>query len=586
MVTARVERRLAAILAADVVGYSALMERDEDRTLARLKALREELTDPLIAEHHGRVVKLMGDGTLVEFASVVDAVRCAVLIQRGMAEREAELPGTERVRLRIGVNLGDVIREADGDLYGDGVNVAARLEQLAEPGGITVSGTAYDHLGGKLGCSFEYLGERRLKNIERPVRAYRVELDAGIPAASAPGAAPPPDRPAIAVLPFENPGGDPGQAYFADGITEDIITGLSRFRGLLVIARGSSFVFRGGAADAADAAEIGRRLGAGFLLEGSVRRAVERVRITAWLTDAATGARLWAERYDRTLEDIFAVQDEVAATIAATLAGRVQAAGLERARRKPTADLAAYDCVLRGMEHLAGYGEEANARARAMFERAVGLDPGYALAKAFLALTIYVEEFNDRGRTEGPGLERALALASEAVALDGEDCRCHRVLAQVLLALRRFGPADHHSERALALNPNDAHTAADRAYVLIYLGRPGEAVTRVRQAMRLNPLHPLWYWTMLARALHFSGEHEEAIGAYERYPTPGAPTFVYLAACHARVGRADEARHFVTKALAARPDFSSSAWVAALPFRREEDRGRLLEELRAAGLPA
>ena len=583
MTAARVERRLAAIMAADVVGYSRLMECDEDRTLARLKALREELIDPLIAEQQGRVVKLMGDGALVEFASVVDAVRCAVLIQQGMAGREAEVPGAERVRLRIGVNLGDVIREEDGDLYGDGVNVAARLEQLAEPGGITVSGTAYDHLRGKLGCSFEYLGERRLKNIERPVRAYRVELGAGIPAAPATAPPPPPDRPAVAVLPFDNPGGDPGQAYFADGITEDIITGLSRFRGLLVIARNSSFALRG---EPADAAEIGRRLGAGFLLEGSVRRVGERVRITAQLIDAATGARLWAERYDRTLEDVFAVQDEVAATIAATLAGRVQAVGIEQARRKPTADLAAYDCVLRGMEHLAGYGEEANARARAMFERAVGLDPGYALAKAFLALTIYVEEFIGHGRAEGPGLERALALANEAVALDGEDSRCHRVLAQVLLALRRFGPADHHSERALALNPNDAHAAADRAYVLLYLGRPGEAVALMHQAARLNPLHPLWYWTMLARALHFSGEHEEAIGAYERYPTPGAPTFAYLAACHARLDRAGEARHFVAKVLAARPDFSSSAWVAALPFRREEDRGRLLEELRAAGLPA
>jgi adenylate cyclase len=554
------------------------MERDEDRTLARLKAHRKELVEPLVAEHQGHVVKLLGDGILVEFASVVDAVRCAVLIQQGMAEREVTVPEDQRLRFRIGINLGDVVREADGDLYGDGVNVAARLEQIAEAGGIVVSGTAYDHLQGKLGGSFESLGERRLKGIERPVRAYRVEPSAGTAATPAPT---PPDKPSIAVLPFDNLSDDPAQTYFSDGIAEDLITELSRFRDLLVIARNSSFAFKG---KPVDAVEAGRRLGVRFLLEGSVRKAGERVRITAQLIDAATGAHLWAERYDRTLEDVFAVQDEVVATIAATLAGRIELAGAERARRKPTQDLLAYDCLLRGIEHLAGHGEDANAQAQAMFERAAGLDPGYALARAYLALTIYVDWAAER--SAAPGLERALALAREAVALDGEDSRCQRILGEIALAAREFGGADFHSAHAVALNPNDAHAAAYRAYILTYLGRPEEAVDWIRKAIRLNPFHPGWYWNTLARALHAVGRHEEALAAYERIAAPRFFHLAYMAACHGHLGHGEEAGCYVERTLEAKAGFSSGAWLATLPFRREEDRRRLLEELCAAGLPA
>jgi adenylate cyclase len=295
------------------------------------------------------------------------------------------------------------------------------------------------------------------------------------------------------VLPFDNLSGDPAQAYFSDGITEDIITELSRFRDLLVIARNSSFAFKG---RPVDAVEAGRRLGVRFLLEGSVRRAGERVRITAQLIDVATGAHLWAERYDRTLEDVFAVQDEVAAAIAATLAGRIELAGTERAKRKPTWDLLAYDCLLRGMEHLAGYGEDANAQARA----------------------IYVEDFERS--PSSPGLQRALGLAQEAVALDGEDSQCHRLLGEISLHAREFERADLHSARAVALNPNDAHAAAFRAYILVYLGRPGEAVDWIGKAMRLNPFHPGWCWNTLARALHAAGRHEEGRSP----PTSGSPS--------------------------------------------------------------
>jgi len=383
------------------------------------------------------------------------------------------------------------------------------------------------------------------------------------------------------VLPFDNLSDDPAQTYFSDGITEDLITELSRFRDLLVVARNSSFAFKG---RPVDAVEAGRRLGVRFLLEGSVRKAGERVRITAQLIDAATGAHLWAERYDRTLEDVFAVQDEVVATLAATLAGRIELAGAERARRKPTQDLLAYDCLLRGMEHLAGRGEDANAQAQAMFERAAGLDPGYALARAYLALTIYVDWAAER--SAAPSLERALALAREAVALEGEDSRCQRILGEIALAAREFERADFHSARAVALNPNDAHAAAYRAYILTYLGRPEEAVDWIRKAMRLNPFHPGWYWDALARALHAVGRHEEALAAYERIAAPRFFHLAYMAACHGRLGHGEEAGCYVERTLEAKAGFSSGAWLATLPFRREEDRRRLFEELCAAGLPA
>src|SRR4051794_17049856 len=425
MTTARAERRLAAILAADVVGYSRLIERDERGTLERLRTYRKELVEPLLAEHRGRVVKLMGDGALCEFASVVDAVACAVAIQRGMAERETGMLEEERLRFRIGINLGDVVREADGDLYGDGVNIAARLEGVAEPGGIVVSGTAYDHLQGKLDCGLAPLGEQRLKTIERPVRAYRVELGDGVPITAAAAPLSPPDKPAVAVLPFDNLSGDPEQAYFSDGITEDIITELCRFRELLVIARNSSFAFRG---KAVDVREIGRALGAGYVVEGSVRCAGERVRITAQLIDAAMGAHLWAERWDRPLDDVFAVQDEIARGIVATVAARVLEASEVAARRRPPRDVRAYDLFLQGYRLSDTYTPEAQARAKDLFERARQVDPTFARAYTGLAFNHYmrasyigigVRHEEDRDRTE------ALRLAEEALALDPNDPRVH-----------------------------------------------------------------------------------------------------------------------------------------------------------------
>jgi adenylate cyclase len=566
MTSPRADRRLAAILAADVAGYSGLVEQDEAGTLARLGARRTGLIEPLLAEHRGRLVKLMGDGLLAEFASVVDAVACAAAIQSR---------GTTDLALRIGINLGDVVVAGD-DLYGDGVNIAARLQRMAEPGGIVISGTAFDHLHGQPELGFASLGEVRLKNIARPMRAFRlVPESAPVPTALAT----PSEQPSIAVLPFDNLSGDPAQTYFSDGITEDLLTELSRFRDLRVLARHSSFALRG---QLLDAAEIGRRLGVCYLLEGSVRRSAERVRISAQLIDAASGAHLWAERYDRALDDIFAVQDEVVARIATTLPGRIQAAGLERAKRKPTDDLAAYDCVLRGMDRLAGYGAAANAAAREQFEHAVALDPDYALAHAYLSLAILSEDWGEDAVEQRT---RCLAHGRRAVALDDSDSQCHRVLALALLNAREFDSADYHSERSVALNANDAHAAAQRGYVLSFLGRCDEALVMIRRAIDRNPFQPVWYWGVLARVLHGADRHAEAIAAFERIVERRYQHEARLAACHARLGHTEQARRCVERVLAAKPDFSSQAWAGSVPFRDEADRRRLLGELLAAGLP-
>lgn len=345
MATARAERRLAAILAADVVGYSRLVEHDEAGTLSALKVLRREVIDPLLAEHQGRIVKLMGDGALVEFGSVVDAVACAVAIQKGVAENQADIPTERRIIFRIGVNLGDVIHEVDGDLYGDGVNIAARLQTLADPGGICISGTAYDHLQGKLDCDYEYLGERALKNMERPVRLYRPLLEGTTARTASPRPALP-DRPSIAVLPFNAMSADPEQDFFSDGLTEDITTALSKLKGFFVIARNTMFTYKG---KPVDVRAIGRELGIRYVLEGSVRKSGNRVRVTAQLIDAASEAHLWAERYDGDLGDIFVIQDEITASVVGRIGPELLAAEHARESRKPHHGLDAWECVVRAV---------------------------------------------------------------------------------------------------------------------------------------------------------------------------------------------------------------------------------------------
>jgi adenylate cyclase len=574
MVTARVERRLAAILAADVVGYSRLVEQDEAATLAALRALRREALDPLLAEHRGRVVKLLGDGVLAEFGSAVDAVACAAALQRATAERQTGVPAERRVVLRVGVNLGDVVVEADGDLFGDGVNVAARLEALAGPGEVLLSGKVHDEVRGKLDLGFEDRGERALKNIAKPVRIWRVADVATAPPQET--AAPPSPGPALAVLPFAEPGGDPEQRFFGDGFTEDIVTELSRFHQLTVRSPASSFRYR----EVADPARVGRELGVEHVVDGSIRRLGDRIRITARLVHAPSGDQLWAERFDRDQRELFDVQDELVRTIAATLVGRLQATDLERARRKPPASLAAYECVLRGT----ALGEvEAIAEGRHLFERAIELDPTYGRAHARLAHSLYLEWYRDPAGSDAT-LDRALALAKKAVELDPNDNVCQDLLGWIYQQQGSFELAEHHKRRALDLNPNSPEQVTCTGVLYTFLGQPDEAVGWFEQARRLDPhFEPTWYWPLLGVAHFVAGRYILVLG---RSPTMPVWVRAYLAACHALLGEIDRARALGAEVLRPAPNFSSTAFVAKERFKRPADRDRLLEGLRRAGLPA
>ena len=598
MATVRVERRLAALMAADIVGYSRLVEADEAGTLAAIRELRRATVDPLLAEHHGRIVKLMGDGAIVEFASVVDAVACAVAMQKAVAARQTEVPPERRIVFRVGVNLGDVVVEGE-DLLGDGVNLAARLEQLCLPGGVLVSGTAYDHLQGKLECGFEYLGERQLKNIERPVRVYRVAGD-GAASPAAPAAEATPAKPVIAVLPLANMSGDAEQAYFSDGITEDIITELARFRELLVIARNSSFAFRG---KDVDVREVGRTLGAGYVVEGSVRRAASRIRITAQLVDARTGTHLWAERYDRPLEDVFAIQDEIARGIVATVAARVLEDSEAAARRRPPRDMQAYDLFLQGRRLSDSFTPGAQAQARAFFERARELDPSFARAYTGLAFN-HLNRANDAavGVPRGEDADRieALRIAEHALALDPNDPRVHHTLGNMCLAWRDFDRAARHLDLAKSMNPNDAAIQIGWAWAQACLGAPERGLPAAELAMRLNPRHPRYYRHYLSRILFLARRHDEAATLLEQL-TAEAPTdhprdVAWRAAACGHLGRTEEARRcgeWFLEAMRAvwRGDPAAGPaeyvdWLVDISYlRRPEDEAHLCEGLRLAGVP-
>jgi adenylate cyclase len=600
MAIAQMDRRLAAIMAADIVGYSRLVEQDEAATLAAIKDLRRAVIDPLLAERRGRIVKLMGDGAIVEFGSVVDAVACALVIQKNVAERQAGVPPERRIVFRIGVNLGDVVVEGD-DLLGDGVNVAARLEQLCDPGGVLVSGTAYDHLRGKLECGFEEWGERQLKNIARPVRVYRVTgRDTG--AASGPASGQPlAAKPVIAVLPLENMSGDPEQAYFSDGISEDVITELARFRELMVIARNSSFAYRG---KTVDVREVGRALAAGYVVEGSVRRAGERVRITAQLIDATTGTHLWADRYDRPLEDVFAIQDEIARGVVATVAARVLEDREAAARRRPPRDMRAYDLFLQGIRLPDVFTPEAQEQARELFERARELDPTFARAYTGLAFNHLNRTMGAAGvgvpRGEDPDLREALRLAEQALALDPNDPRVHNTLGNICLAWRDFDRAGRHFDLARAMNPNDATIQILWAWAQSCLGRAERGLPAAELAMRLNPRHPRWYEYFLSRILFLARRHEEAVTILERI-TAEAPLrhprdLAWRAAACGHLGRTEEAQRCagffleaIRKAWRGNPAAGPAEYVDWLVdiscLRRPEDEAHLREGLRLAGLP-
>jgi TolB-like protein len=586
----RVQRRLAAILAADVVGYSRLMERDEAGTLAALIERRKTVLEPLIARHQGRVIKIMGDGVLVEFTSAVNAVACAVELQQRMAAANAGLADDRRVVLRIGINLGDVI-VSGSDLYGDGVNVSARLQALAQPGGVYISGKVHDEIQHKLAIGCEDLGEQKVKNLAQPLRIYRVIAEPP-PANAADKASPLPPRPSIAVLPFANMSGDPEQLYFSDGITEDIITELSRFRGLFVIARNSSFQYRD---KATDVRRVARELGAQYVLEGSVRRAVDQIRITAQLLDAVSGNHIWAERYDRKLADIFAVQDEVTLNIVGTLAVELEDEALKRAQRKRPENLQAYDHWLRGKRFIWTAGQQ-NLEARRHFERAIAVDPDFSRAYSGLAVTYQMETLEFPSSADFRlAHEKALQCALRAVSLDDADYQAHVALAWTYLYRKEYDRVKKHVQRAIKLNPNDADTLANAAYLLAIVGEPDEGVRCGETAIRLNPRHPDWYPAYLAMALFNARRYPEALAARLQAPDVFIDSTFIGAAIFAHMGRLDEARRWADKAmgrLAVRPGAASVAtdgYVQLLlennPFCRQEDRDHFAEGLRKAGVP-
>jgi TolB-like protein/class 3 adenylate cyclase len=569
------QRRLAAILAADVVGYSRLMEQDETGTLAALKSRRTEIFQPLVSKHHGRIIKVMGDGVLVEFASAVEAVGCALALQEAMAAANASTEEGKRIVLRIGINLGDVMVEG-GDLYGDGVNIAARLEALAEPGSICVSGKVCWEAAGKIPCEFIDIGEQKMKNIAQPVRVYRV-AGAGLPV-PLPATAPVTGsrRPSIAVLPFTNMSGDAEQQYLSDGITEDIITELSRYQELLVIARNSSFQFRD---KAADMKRVGRELGAEYLVEGSIRKAGNRLRITAQLIDTSSGGHIWAERYDRELKDVFDIQDDVTRSIVAALALGVSRSGTQKTRRKPTELWAAYDYFLRAQEH--NYLWEVD-QSFPLLKKALEIDPNYARAHTLLA-DCYMGSYFEDGSQET--LDAALAHAKKAISLDDNDAFCHQEMGFVQIYYGRFDLAEEHYRRAIALNPNSLLITAMYGYCQAMSGRPEEALKTLEAATVHDPFRWVGFFEIKSYALFFTGRYTEAVETLAKMEPKQYFDFAYLAAAYGQLGNLAGAAAAAAEVMRRKPQFSISWFDRLLRFANPADRQRLLEGLHKAGLP-
>jgi TolB-like protein/class 3 adenylate cyclase len=585
----RIERKLAAVLAADVAGYSRLMGADEESTLARLKACRRELIDPKIAEHRGRVVKTTGDGILVEFPSVVDAVRCAMDLQRGMAERNLDIADEQRIEFRLGINLGDIMIDAE-DIHGDGVNIAARLEGIAEPGGICISDSAYQQVRDKLAIDFADMGEQQLKNIARPVRVFRITLPViGQPTASAKPDLALPDKPSLAVLPFQNMSGDLEQEYFADGIVEEIITALSRVHWLFIIARNSSFTYKG---RAVDIKLVGRELGVRYVLEGSVRKASNRVRITGQLVDATTGAHVWANRFDGALDDIFDLQDQVTASVVGAIEPRLQQAEIERAGRKPTESLDAYDYFLRGMASFHLFTRDSLLEARRLFQRATELDANYASAYGIAAWCVCLSKSNGWLFDPEREIAEGLRLARRAVAVGKDDPTAlwsGGINLAYLAAELETGAA--YIDRAIVLNPNLAAAWSAGGWLRIYLGEPASAIECLERSRRLSPLDPIAYmgYAGMALALLLADRYDEAASwaakAINEQPNWAMPLRV-AAIAYALSDRIVEAREAMARLREFDPTLRlSNLERVAPPLRRPQDRVRYADGLRRAGLP-
>ena len=588
MAEERVQRRLAAILSADVAGYSRLMGADEVGTLARLQALRREIIYPAIAAHSGRMVKLMGDGALVEFASAVDAVTCADAIQQQVGAHNAAMPEDAPIQFRVGINIGDILVDGD-DIYGDGVNIAARIEGLAAPGEIYLSRAAADQVRDKVPLALESRGEHTVKNIARPIEVFCV-VDADAAAAPDPATAataPPPrssDRPSIAVLPFANMSGDAEQEYFADGIAEDIITALSKISELFVIARNSSFTFKGQHVHIQD---VSQKLGARYIVEGSVRKSANRVLITAQLIDGLTGGHLWAERFDRDLTDIFAVQDEVTQEIVAALALNLTEGEAKRLTAEHTDNMEAYDTFLRGRDQWYRHTRESNRQARELFDSVIELEPNFAAAHAFLALTHMLDYVNETGATPALALERAHELAQRAVTLDDNDPRAHHALASILMWMRRHDEAIGEGERAVALDPNFVDGHMILGLILLYAGRSAEAPQHFERGLASDPYPADIYLHFQALAYFHLGRYEAAIGLLKRRLIRNPDTDisrVLLAASYGHLGREDEARAEWQAAFRVNPDYSLAHRRKVLPYKNPADFELIPDGLRKAGL--
>lgn len=577
----RTVRRLAAILAADVAGYSRMMGVDEEGTLALLTSDKAAVVDAAVLRHDGRIIKTTGDGFLIEFASAVAAIECALAIQRDMAERNTARTPERRIDIRIGVNLGDVIVQGD-DLFGDGVNVAARLEALADPGGICASEKVVAEVRGRIAAEYLDMGVRNLKNISTPVRVFRIS-GSGSAIRREPDRAATQGKPSIAVLPFENMSGDSEQTFFSDGITEDIITDLSKISGLLVIARNSSFAYKG---KAVNIAEICRDLGVRHVLEGSVRKAGNRVRVTAQLIDGATGGHVWAERYDRDLTDIFSVQDDITRRIVEALAVELGRSEGGRAGPRMAANPEAYEYYLRGRERNWPATKESVAEAKRLLQRATEIDPSFAPSYAVLAHAHQLDYLNRWTADPARSLAIAHEFALKAVALDDADPSGHMALAITYSHRKEFDAALKETERTLALDPNFAPGHMNLGFSLLWRDRPAEALEAFATAMRLDPHNPDMILHFIARAQFMLGRFEEAIGSLERRIARNAATDVsrvLLAACHGQLGNMDEARAAWAEALRVNPEY-------ALEHRRDllspREFGRMLDGLRNAGIVA
>jgi adenylate cyclase len=593
MSTQDFRRKLTAVFSADVAGYGRLMGEDEAATVKTLEAYKQIMFS-LIKQHRGRVVDSPGDNLLAEFASVVDAVQCGVAVQKELQARNADLPENRKMQFRIGINLGDVIEEGDR-IYGDGVNIASRLEALAEPGGMCISKTAFDHIESKLPLGYQFLGEQRVKNIAKPIAAYKVlmepriidkeqevEVEEGRPDK------PPlslPDKPSIAVLPFVNMSGDPEQEYFSDGITEEIITGLSKVPRLFVIARNSTFTYKG---KPIKVQQVGRELGVKYVLEGSVRKAEDKVRITAQLVDAQTGHHLWADRYDRKFKEIFALQDEI--TLRILIAMQVKLTEGEQANLygKGTDNLEAYLKLLQGRQYIDSLNRENIALAQQVLGEAIALDPGYAEPYTYLAVAHFLDTALGFSKSPLNSMANAIDLAQKAIALDDSEANPHSILGLLLAWKGEYEKGVSEAERAIELNPNSADARARFAMTLNFAEtRREEAIVSFQQALRLNPIPPVYYLVHMGLAYAMAERYEEALAVSEkavlRQPN-NVMARIFLAAIYGLAGRAEEAHLEAAEVIRISPNFSLEYASNTWPIRSQVAKDRFLEALRKAGL--